>query len=86
MPKNTLLTDIFSIIPGLILGICLVAAAWILTMNQAKTARNTAIQGCYEVAKGMNLTTGKGDTSDWSVQDSRVNQDILSDCLNRKGI
>lgn len=48
--------------------------------------RNSAIQGCYEIAVARTTTQGKSQTSDWAVETLKIESSVLNECLAKKGI
>lgn len=58
-------------------------------MHLSQTAKSVAVQGCLEVARGQNNTSGKSGaqstSSDWQVQSAVINQDIYTKCMTEKG-
>ena len=85
MSKSLSFSGILPLLSVLIVAVVLMASVILAVLQVRTSVRVSAIQGCYSVAKGYSQTSGKGDTSDWTVQESRVNQDLLTDCINRVG-
>jgi hypothetical protein len=83
MKSSQLMISIAVIVSAVVLTLGLVIAAFAPQLN-LKAMKHQAIDGCFEVAKGADIS-GSLEKNGWTVEKSNVNNDIYNDCMKKKG-
>lgn len=76
---------------GVVSAVIIAGAALVAVQSfhskQAFTDKALAVQGCFEVARGVKRSSGQGDSAanTWTVDEPSINMTIVRDCLEEKG-